>query len=76
MTGARKKALRPYVPDLVAVLHKTNNYRALGTHLRWLRDKDVLRDLDEQRWLQTEVIHTHAADLAYYRSITPKQEEP
>lgn len=74
MTGARRKALLPYVKDLVAVLHRTNNYRSLGQQLRRLRDCEVLRDIDEQRWLGQQVIIAHENNVAYYRSVTPKEE--
>lgn len=72
MTARRIAQLTPYVQPLAAALLRSNNVRALGTSLRHLRDKGILTDLGESRWLQSAVLSRANRDRAYYERITPE----
>lgn len=73
MLGPRKKVLQPYIRELTQLYHKTHSRRVIGAHLRYMRDRGILRDLHEQQWLGNQVTLAYEADLAYYRSVTPKE---
>lgn len=69
--GGRHSQLARLVPELVRLLDQTNSVRMLGAQLRRLRDADVIKSLDEQRWLQAEVLRARDRGRDYYREVTP-----